>query len=470
MAMIRIVESDSPDAGLSGVAARPVANGERFHSEAPLLCAITSDEGSARSCDGCLRPLAPLRDHLEAATPMLLASLPADITAQVCSGHTAAALSASTFNCDQCGLRVCNACAGTLLARHTPRACAARSNVRVEFPQMWANARFRLFIQLLEMESVAGRGDTASAAAITALDRLCAGTEAPSVAVAAAFEDAMRPALALLRMAWLDDDVPDDSHAAIVGSAAAERLRARLTPAAYRVFHQRVAANTHGVRIAASPAVGALAELLGLASTLETDHQGYGDRSHAIIGAVRDVLRSDQSVVAPIVGSALFEVGARLNHSCVPNVEVVGDDEVNGAGRLALRSTRAIAEGEELTISYLSPAELDESAIERRSQLRERYGFACVCPLCVSEDVDARYELAVARLRRDEPYHANPPPPPSDPGPKHANVARADMGARVRASSNLRGADAAARRRLDNLILPGVEHGSPRHLLDSDPR
>ena len=312
--VIRVVESRAPGAGRCGVAARPLAKGELFHWEAPLLCVVTDEAqpASVRSCDGCLRPLAPLRDHLEVAAPALLSSLPADVAAQVCSGYTAAALPAATFTCDRCGFRMCATCAGRLLARHTRRACGARARVRAAFPQMWANARFRLFVQLLESESAAGRGDTAGAAAVAALDELCAGADAPP-ATAAAFEDAMRPTLALLHAAWLDEEGLADGGASTqqhtstdrsAGSRSAGddddderadarlRLRARLTPAAYLAFHLRAAANTHGVRVAAAPVAGALAELLALSS--ESEALGEHEQSGAIGGAVQRTLLSDR--------------------------------------------------------------------------------------------------------------------------------------------------------------------------------
>eukprot|EP00421_Protoceratium_reticulatum_P024641 CAMPEP_0168474846 /NCGR_PEP_ID=MMETSP0228-20121227/61058_1 /TAXON_ID=133427 /ORGANISM="Protoceratium reticulatum, Strain CCCM 535 (=CCMP 1889)" /LENGTH=102 /DNA_ID=CAMNT_0008490899 /DNA_START=29 /DNA_END=333 /DNA_ORIENTATION=+ len=63
---------------------------------------------------------------------------------------------------------------------------------------------------------------------------------------------------------------------------------------------------------------------------------------------------------------ALYEHASRFNHSCAPNLS-----RRFGAGeRVQLRTSRAVAAGEELTISYLGDEELLQCTARRRWHLR----------------------------------------------------------------------------------------------------
>ncbi|KAG2446595.1 hypothetical protein HYH02_008580 [Chlamydomonas schloesseri] len=68
-----------------------------------------------------------------------------------------------------------------------------------------------------------------------------------------------------------------------------------------------------------------------------------------------------------------------MNHSCAPSAAllVVG-------GCLYVRAGRALLEGEELTVSYLSTGLFSDVA-SRRAALRASHGFVCCCPRCISE-------------------------------------------------------------------------------------
>eukprot|EP00667_Euglena_gracilis_P009170 EG_transcript_9299 len=86
------------------------------------------------------------------------------------------------------------------------------------------------------------------------------------------------------------------------------------------------------------------------------------------------------------VGSGLFLLAAALNHSCAPNAAVVFEGP-----RLLVQTTRDIAVGEEITISYV---EVAASTDVRQEQLKSRYFFDCSCELC--QDVER--DVAVGQL------------------------------------------------------------------------
>ncbi|KAG8157307.1 hypothetical protein KVR01_012691 [Diaporthe batatas] len=76
---------------------------------------------------------------------------------------------------------------------------------------------------------------------------------------------------------------------------------------------------------------------------------------------------------------AVFQTVARLNHSCVPNAQGNLNAALPGS-QFTIHALREIAEGEEITISYLHN-EL-EVRQERQKWLHEGYGFECACEIC----------------------------------------------------------------------------------------
>lgn len=81
------------------------------------------------------------------------------------------------------------------------------------------------------------------------------------------------------------------------------------------------------------------------------------------------------------MSQAIFPRIARLNHSCVPNVQGGFNDEV---GKLHVHALRDINAGTELTLSYL-----DDGGMLRaeRAEKLETYGFDCGCAICNGETV-----------------------------------------------------------------------------------
>ena len=75
-----------------------------------------------------------------------------------------------------------------------------------------------------------------------------------------------------------------------------------------------------------------------------------------------------------MIGSCLDPVASLINHSCDPNSDVYFEGL-----ELRVRSTRTIAAGEEITMSYIDHTEGFEF---RRNQLRTCYRFTCNCKIC----------------------------------------------------------------------------------------
>eukprot|EP00048_Salpingoeca_helianthica_P006989 m.105151 g.105151 ORF g.105151 m.105151 type:complete len:436 (+) comp14193_c0_seq4:19-1326(+) len=78
------------------------------------------------------------------------------------------------------------------------------------------------------------------------------------------------------------------------------------------------------------------------------------------------------------IGAGLYPRLHLANHSCRPNCMVLFT-----RGRAELRTTRTIAAGTPLTVSYidaLTPTHL------RRAELQSRYLFDCLCPACTVPD------------------------------------------------------------------------------------
>lgn len=80
-------------------------------------------------------------------------------------------------------------------------------------------------------------------------------------------------------------------------------------------------------------------------------------------------------------GLALMTAGTFFNHSCVPNINRVSDADKTGSA-FTFVTTRAIAAGEELSVSYIAgSAPLKDC----RGVLMGQYGFECDCLKCMRE-------------------------------------------------------------------------------------
>ena len=93
--------------------------------------------------------------------------------------------------------------------------------------------------------------------------------------------------------------------------------------------------------------------------------------------APEDAKDSDDEECTPqAIGCGLYLVGDMVNHSCEPNCEWEHDGSV-----LEMKSSKHIAEGEEITISYVPG---DMPSLKRQRRLEQSYGFACSCTSCAN--------------------------------------------------------------------------------------
>lgn len=75
----------------------------------------------------------------------------------------------------------------------------------------------------------------------------------------------------------------------------------------------------------------------------------------------------------------IFPNGARLNHSCVPNVHHAFNPTL---GKLTVHAVRDIQEGEELVMNYIGCKCHFWAREKRWEYLRSKYGFTCQCEAC----------------------------------------------------------------------------------------
>jgi hypothetical protein len=78
-----------------------------------------------------------------------------------------------------------------------------------------------------------------------------------------------------------------------------------------------------------------------------------------------------------VIGSSLHPSASFVNHSCLPNAfsHIVGS-------KLTLYTLYPVEAGEELNIGYIEP---ELPIKDRRAQLKETYGFDCICRRCTKE-------------------------------------------------------------------------------------
>ncbi|KAB5585232.1 hypothetical protein GE09DRAFT_1233524 [Coniochaeta sp. 2T2.1] len=100
----------------------------------------------------------------------------------------------------------------------------------------------------------------------------------------------------------------------------------------------------------------------------------------------QDILASNAFMIDVTKSSgthlAIYPETARLNHDCGPNTHYYFDGLA-----IYAHTTRQVAEGEELTISYTNPLLHHKD----RHEYRSSFGFTCTCQRCLEhEESDAR--------------------------------------------------------------------------------
>lgn len=82
-----------------------------------------------------------------------------------------------------------------------------------------------------------------------------------------------------------------------------------------------------------------------------------------------------------VIASAVYPLGALLNHSCSPNCLLRYQFAPNQPPILEIVASRPIDKGEELTHSYV---ELVQPRLVRQERLKSNYGFNCRCTRCIT--------------------------------------------------------------------------------------
>ncbi|QTF49614.1 hypothetical protein qu_723 [Acanthamoeba polyphaga mimivirus] len=96
-------------------------------------------------------------------------------------------------------------------------------------------------------------------------------------------------------------------------------------------------------------------------------------------------------------GSAILINGAKFNHSCVPNVIFVSDENY-----MYFYTVRNIKTGEELTDNYV---DIMSNTKTRKNRLFNQYGFDCQCERCIGSD--KLFYQEVEKIQSSKFYFSN---------------------------------------------------------------
>ena len=102
--------------------------------------------------------------------------------------------------------------------------------------------------------------------------------------------------------------------------------------------------------------------------------------------------------IAGVQHLAVFPEPSRFNHDCAPNAMYHVDSL---ALTHTVHATRPIAEGDEITVSYLDPF---SPGAARHDFLQSAFGFACSCQRCVEAERD---DAQIAEIQRLESILGN---------------------------------------------------------------
>ncbi|EMD32686.1 hypothetical protein CERSUDRAFT_77079 [Gelatoporia subvermispora B] len=95
----------------------------------------------------------------------------------------------------------------------------------------------------------------------------------------------------------------------------------------------------------------------------------------------------------PLDVAAVGTVASRVNHSCAPNATLLFR---TGSLSMPLIATRAIAAGEQITVSYI---DIFVPAVQRQQQLA-KYSFPCACVACMDSAASDARRAWIQRERR----------------------------------------------------------------------
>jgi len=95
-----------------------------------------------------------------------------------------------------------------------------------------------------------------------------------------------------------------------------------------------------------------------------------------------------------VIGSGIYPSIALLNHSCAANCCAI-----QNMNKVEVRPLRDLEANEELLISYVDPI---STSIERKSELKEKYNFACRCSDCAQRKNDSLYIAKLDHVTEEE--------------------------------------------------------------------
>lgn len=103
-------------------------------------------------------------------------------------------------------------------------------------------------------------------------------------------------------------------------------------------------------------------------------------------------IRSGSEDGEEYMGYALYLSPNYFNHSCTPNIlkRRIGSS-------WEFQTARDVQPGEECCITYLGGDEKDLTVAERKSRLREVWGFECVCERCQRESAGSQAEPSLSK-------------------------------------------------------------------------
>eukprot|EP00051_Salpingoeca_urceolata_P014947 m.190961 g.190961 ORF g.190961 m.190961 type:complete len:360 (-) comp18242_c0_seq7:79-1158(-) len=87
----------------------------------------------------------------------------------------------------------------------------------------------------------------------------------------------------------------------------------------------------------------------------------------------------------PPAGLAVYELASRFNHSCDPNVVFTINPQSEFGHAMFAYTTRDVARGEQLCITYLDLPDVSQPCPRRQHLLKQTHYFHCACRRCVAE-------------------------------------------------------------------------------------
>lgn len=107
-----------------------------------------------------------------------------------------------------------------------------------------------------------------------------------------------------------------------------------------------------------------------------------------VLARVSQVFVSNACDVTAANATALYPTIPRMNHSCAPNV--VWSWVASAPYVKEVRTTRAVALGEELCTNYIDSFQATFSCTRLRQDLLQRWKFVCQCEVCSLPDLERR--------------------------------------------------------------------------------